>query len=161
MYAYATLAIVALVSSTVYAINANTPPDLIGRWVVVKCVVLGEQQAEGELQVEVEFTSSQMFVRAIPRPGSQLESPPNLDVYDCSFSKMGGLLTLDLEEANNDRGEPSGIHVRAIYEIDGDNLWICSGHIGGKRPIAKRPTEFNSSKKNKSVLNVLKRITPN
>lgn len=152
------LIVVMLITAAPCVAETTTPMVLVGRWSMVKSLRLGKLQSLDEVQVEIEFTSSQMHIRAYLQSTEPPKEP--MVTYDCEFTTKDGLLMLDLKTAANNPGPQNGIHVRSIYKLDGNTLTICSGHTDDPKTVRARPTEFVSNKETQSDLDVLKRKSP-
>jgi uncharacterized protein (TIGR03067 family) len=127
----------------------KTPEALVGRWTVVEIQNQGIT-SPSQIQSELEFTESQAILRL------DTSSAEVTQVFDCFVLPGKDPLKLDLRLNANTPGDAS-LHLRSIYRVEGDKLWICLEGRGAQQ----RPIEFVSSFETKSDLYVLKRNKPN
>ena len=146
----------AIVSSTGFAGDPETPAPLLGRWEAQKIINLGEQQPMNEIRAEMEFTATQMHLRV----WTHSEERPSKPTYigDCYARSANELLMLDMKTAKDNPGPEKELEVLSIYKFDGDDLWISSPNSGDPKEPGPRPTGFVSSPESKSDLYVLSRV---
>ncbi len=107
----------------------RTPTQMLGRWSVLEIQNQGISMPS-EIQSDIEFTETQAKLRLDIRTSGPTQ------VFDCFVVPGKDPLKLDLKPTGNLPGTEMSRHLRAIYRIKGDTLWIClEGRKARHRPI--------------------------